>query len=195
MLNSQNTRPATPFAETMKLGYASVPSGESETEIQIMKALAGVNKIFVDKVRKSPLDRSRFEEMLEAARTGDCIVVPSLQHLAGTSLQLRIVLANLERRHLRLTSVADRLIEVSPANIFPAFQAISNFVSQRRDNPGLAAARALGRVGGRKPVLTEEKKGILDQLLKESLDHRAHARSLGVSERTVRRYAAGEYSR
>ena len=194
MLDSRNSRLATPARETMKLGYATVPSGDGETEMQIIKDLAGANKIFIDKVREGPLDRLRFREMLEAARTGDCIVIPALHHLAGTSFQLRVVLANLERRRLWLTSVADRLVEISPANIFPAFQAIANFESKCSYKPGLAAARALGRVGGRKPVLTREKKEILDQLLEQSDDLSAHAHVIGVSVRTVRRYATGDYT-
>jgi hypothetical protein len=44
-----------------------------------------------------------------------------------------------------------------------------------------------------KPVLFEKKKKTLDLLLERSKDFRSHARALGVSERTIRRYAQGSY--
>jgi DNA invertase Pin-like site-specific DNA recombinase len=195
VLNSRNIILGPGFIEPMKLGYARVPLVKIGTVMQLLEPLPGVDKVFVDKVSKSPQNRLRFREMLEAARIGDCIVVLGLDHLANSSLELRLVLTNLERRQLKLTSLTDRLEAISPANIFPAFQAITNFKSQLSDNPGLAAARERGLVGGRKPVLTREKKEILDQLLKQSHDLRAHAHVIGVSVRTVRRYATGEYTK
>lgn len=181
----------------MNFGYQRLTSVPSELSAGIGDELDFVDTVYVDDVNGCARSGGGYRAMIEAVRPGDCIVVQNLSQLADSELELRLVLMDLEHHELKLTSIFDRLVAVSPTSIFPAFCAITNF-KQRFTNqdpyPGLAQARRKGRRGGRKQVLTEDKKRVLDDLLLESSDLRAHAKALQVSERTVRRYANGEYA-
>lgn len=57
----------------------------------------------------------------------------------------------------------------------------------------LDAAKARGRNGGRKPVLDSKQLEMVEAMLEKSRDLRAIARTVNVSERTIRRVAAGTY--
>ena len=181
----------------MKLGFIRVESSESEVAIANTEpCLHKVDRLFVAEVGKSVRDGDVFRNLLEASHPGDCVVVRALNDLANSMLELRLVLKDLERRGLKLTSYLDGLDDILPSQIFSAFNAITNFQQQSKSSsrfPGLAAAKSGGRPVGRKPVLTAEKKRILDRLLDESSDIRQHAKAIGVSVRTVRRYISGEY--
>ncbi len=177
----------------MKLGYVSTDLSECDLRSQIQHSVADIDTFFVDKIGR----RDSFRKLMAGTRPGDCIVVIDIGQLADSMLDLRLTLINLDRQRVRLTSVSDRLEAVSPSDLLPAYHAIHNFkaqLSDRGNNAGLLAARAQGRLGGRKPVLTTEKKATLDELLTQSDDFRSHASAVGVSVRTVRRYAAGEYA-
>lgn len=183
----------------MKIGYARVSRTDQKLELQT-DALnaAGVEQIFTDKISGSRRDREGLDSLLSVARAGDCIVVWRLDRLARSLKHLIELTAKFENRGIQFASITEGFDTTKPAGkmIFHIIGANAEFernLIRERTKAGLDAAKARGRQGGRKPVLTDEKKKALDLLLKNSADYHAHARNLSVSERTVRRYAAGSY--
>ena len=67
-------------------------------------------------------------------------------------------------------------------HIFGALAEFERNLIRERTQAGLAAAKARGRKGGRRRVLSDEKIVLLDLLLGKSEDFRSHAKVLGVSE-------------
>lgn len=188
----------------MKIGYARVSRNDQRLENQT-DALngAGVEKIFSEKLSGARDDRPALAELLEYAREGDCIVVWRLDRLARSVKQLVEIAADLDARGIQLISLTENIDTTSPTGklIFHFFAAMAEFernLTIERTHAGLAAARARGKYGGRKPVLTPEKQQAVAKLLESNghtADYAAIGRAVGVSERTVRRFASGKYAR
>jgi DNA invertase Pin-like site-specific DNA recombinase len=184
----------------MKIGYCRVSTQDQNLDLQrrALKA-AGVERVFADKISGTVKEREGLAELLAFARSGDCVVVWRLDRLGRSLRDLIAIAGEMERRGVQLVSLTESIDTTSPAGklFFHIFGALAEFernLIAERTKAGLDAARSRGRSGGRKPVLSPEKKKTLDLLLKDSKDYGAHARSLGVSERTVRRYATGQYT-
>jgi DNA invertase Pin-like site-specific DNA recombinase len=183
----------------MRIGYARVSTADQNLDLQTNELRsAGCERIFKDYKSGATPTRPGLDGMLEALRRGDCVVVWRLDRLARSMQQLIELVTAFERGGIQLISLNENIDTTSPTGklIFHIFGSIAEFereLIRERTLAGLTAARARGRKGGRKPVLSEEKKKTLDLLLERSKDFRAHARALGVSERTIRRYAQGSY--
>jgi DNA invertase Pin-like site-specific DNA recombinase len=84
------------------------------------------------------------------------------------------------------------------ASRFPLIERAFSLIRERTA-AGLAAARARGRKGGRKPALTTEKQTAVDLHIRSlpagvDPDPKAIGRAVGVSDRTIRRYLSGQYA-
>lgn len=147
----------------MLIGYQRTSTLELNLDLQ-SDALtkAGCERIFSDQVSGAKFDRPGLNEALHFAREGDCICVWRLDRL-GRSLQHLIeVVADLESRGVGLRSLTEN-IDTSSAGgrlVFHVFAAMAEFernLTRERCLAGLAAARARGRTGGRRQVLTGQK--------------------------------------
>jgi len=147
----------------MLIGYQRTSTLEQNLDLQ-SDALtkAGCERIFSDQVSGAKFDRPGLNEALNFAREGDCICVWRLDRL-GRSLQHLIeVVADLESRGVGLRSLTEN-IDTSSAGgrlVFHVFAAMAEFertLTRERCMAGLAAARARGKTGGRRRVLTGAK--------------------------------------
>lgn len=147
----------------MLIGYQRTSTLEQNLDLQ-SDALknAGCERIFSDQVSGAKFDRPGLNEALNFAREGDCICVWRLDRL-GRSLQHLIeVVADLESRGVGLKSLTEN-VDTSSAGgklIFHVFAAMAEFernLTRERCLAGLAAARARGKTGGRRQVLTGQK--------------------------------------
>ena len=184
----------------MRIGYARVSRVDQNLELQTdaLKA-AGVERIFTDKISGSKIVRDGLEDLLSMARDGDCVVVWRLDRLARSLKHLIELTSDFERRDIQLVSLMEGFDTTKPAGrmVFHIFGAIAEFernLIRERTKAGLESARSRGRLGGRKPVLTREKQQAVKKLLESSKDFAAIGRNVGVSEKTIRRFAKGEYS-
>ena len=184
----------------MKIGYARVSRADQHLELQT-EALraAGVERIYRDRESGARADRAGLDEMLRTLRAGNVVHVWRLDRLARSMQHLIELLRTFEAAGVQLVSLTENIDTTAPTGrlVFHIFASIAEFERNliiERTSAGLEAARGRGKVGGRKPVLSEEKKVTLEMLLERSKDYKAHARALGVSERTVRRYASGDYA-
>ena len=136
--------------------------------------------------------------MLYHAREGDVVIIWRLDRLARSLKDLIEIASQLQARNVGLISLTENIDTTTPTGrlFFHIFGALAEFERNlivERTQAGLTAARSRGRKGGRKRVLDDDKKRALDLLLCGSNDYRSHAQVINVSERTVRRYAAGNY--
>jgi len=181
----------------MKVGYFLENLQEVDLQADLLNA-AGVTTIYSDIA--TSVDRPGFLQLLADASIGDCIVIPNFAGL-GTSLKDLIGrLTEIETHGLSFVTLTDNINSSSPANAF--IPALANFDRCRmlaRIGHRRKAARACGKVGGRKPVLDDQKMAKIDAAIRSAdardalPSYRSIARSIGASERTVRRYLRGQY--
>ncbi len=190
----------------MKIGYARVSKTDQHLELQTAALeAAGTEKIYKDRISGAKAERVGLDELLRHARAGDVVVVWRLDRLARSIQQLIELMKDFEGRKIQLLSVTENLDTTTPAGklTFHIFAALAEFERNliiERTHAGLAAARAQGKVGGRRPVLDKEKQAAVKNMLatartnRAAPDYKAIAHVVGVSERTIRRFDAGTYT-
>lgn len=157
----------------MKIGYARVSTVDQNLDLQI-DALkkAGCEKILFDRVSGTVAERPGLKEARIVLRKGDTLVVWRLDRL-GRSLKDLIEWINcLEGMGVGLKSLQES-IDTSTSTgklVFHVFGALAEFernLIRERTMAGLAAARARGKMGGRRKSLNEEDRKIAVGLYNE----------------------------
>ena len=156
----------------MLLGYARVSTADQNPDHQV-DALrrAGVDDrhIHVDVASGAKASRPRFDLVMQLLREGDTLKVTRLDRL-GRSLQHLVNLgAELRARGVGL-HVLEQGIDTGTAEGRAMYGMLSVLAEYQLElivantNDGLAAARARGRVGGRRPRLTPDQAKVVQQL-------------------------------
>ncbi len=134
--------------------------------------------------------------MIQEARAKDVIVVWKLDRLGRSLKHLVELVAELIERDIGLRSLNDPIDTTTAQgrlvfNIFASLAEFEREIIRERTNAGLAAARARGRVGGRKPGLSEEaqrKARIAASYYQEKMPVNLIAKDLGISKATLYKY-------
>jgi DNA invertase Pin-like site-specific DNA recombinase len=142
------------------IGYGRVSTGDQNADSQV-DALkrAGADKVFIEKFTGTKLERPELNKVFDYLREGDQLVITKLDRLGRSTKDLLGLLERLNDLNVQL-KVLDQSIDTSTPEgkfFFTIIGAVAEFersliVSRTKD--GLAAARARGRVGGRKPKLS-----------------------------------------
>ena len=145
------------------IGYARVSTEDQKLDLQRQALLAaGCERIFED-TASSAADRPALRDALAQLRAGDTLVVWRLDRL-GRSLKDLIAHADsLRAQGVGLRSLKEAIDTDSSTGqlVFHIFGALAEFeraLIRERTRAGLAAARARGRVGGRRKRLGEEQR-------------------------------------
>ena len=137
------------------IGYARVSTGEQELQMQL-DALeeAGCVEIFKDKASGARSSRPGLDACIEALEPGDTLVIwrlgRSMPHLVS-------LVEDLFGKGIGFRSLLDGAIDTATAsgelmfNIFSSLAQFERRLIQERTQAGLAATRARGRLGGRRP--------------------------------------------
>jgi DNA invertase Pin-like site-specific DNA recombinase len=175
-----------------RIGYARVSTDDQNLDLQ-RDALkkAGCATIYEEAASGKNADRAELEHCRKALRTGDTLVVWRLDRLGRSLPDLVRIVAELERDGVGFESITEK-IETGSASgklVFHVFAALSEFernLIRERTHAGLAAARARGRAGGRKPKLDDKQVREIKALLRDPGIHVADvARRYGVSRTTL----------
>lgn len=144
----------------MNVGYACIePLGAPAAEQLEALSAAGCHRVFQDLQPTAGCDRPQRAACLEALRPGDALIVCELAVLARTLREVVALVHGLLERGVGLRCL-DGSIDTagdSACAVAQAFEALARFERRHlegRSRVGLAAARARGRKGGRKPALS-----------------------------------------
>jgi DNA invertase Pin-like site-specific DNA recombinase len=178
------------------IGDARVSTSEQDLALQLdaLKA-AGCQRWFSDTASGSLRERPELAKALDALRDGeDTLVVWRLDRLGRSLRHLIELIGELERRRLGFRSLTEGIDTTTSSGrlVFHIFGAIAEFERQlirERTQAGLKAARARGRLGGRRPVMTEQKLAVARELLAGG-EHTMQqiAQTVGVGRATLYRH-------
>lgn len=175
-----------------RIGYARVSTDDQHLDLQ-RDALqqAGCGLIFEEAASGKSVERLELEQCRKALRAGDTLVVWRLDRLGRSLPDLVHIVNDLEQRGVGFESLTEQIETGSAAGklILHVFAALAEFergLIRERTHAGLAAARARGRVGGRKPKLGKKDVQEIKALL-SSPDIKVAdvARRYGVSRTTL----------
>ncbi|ENT9724400.1 recombinase family protein [Escherichia coli] len=146
----------------MLIGYVRVSTNDQNLELQL-DALNRLDcdQIFEDKISGAKSKRPGLDKMMKKLRPGDTVVVWKLDRLGRSLIHLVDLLRYFRENNIEFFSVTEG-IRISTSIGRFAYTMLSAAAEMERENiiertrAGLAVARAKGRIGGRRPKLSDE---------------------------------------
>lgn len=182
----------------MLLGYARVSRGEDQSTAAQRRLLreAGAEKIYEEAASGGRWDRPELHRLLDHLRRGDVVVVWKLDRLSRSLKDLLHLLERIEAAGAGFRSLTESIDTTTPAGrmmmqMLGSFAEYERAMVKERTAAGLAAARAEGRVGGRRPKLTlVQRADIAENVLSGRKTAAQMARLYAVSQPTISRILA-----
>jgi DNA invertase Pin-like site-specific DNA recombinase len=142
-----------------RIGYIRV----SSLDQQVDRQLDGMelDQTFTDKASGKDAKRPQLEQLLRFARTGDTVLVHSMDRLARNLDDLRRIVHTLTGKGVRIEFVKEQLTftgEDSPMaslllSVMGAFAEFERALTHERQREGIALAKQRGAYKGRKKAL------------------------------------------
>jgi DNA invertase Pin-like site-specific DNA recombinase len=144
----------------MILGYARVSKGdEQDTRMQEMALrAAGAARVFAEQASGGRWERPALHRMLDQLRPDDVVVVWKLDRLSRSLKDLLHIMERIEAAGAGFRSLTEAVDTTTPAGrmlmqMVGSFAEFERAMIRERTQAGLTAARAQGRIGGRRPKL------------------------------------------
>ena len=179
------------------LGYCRV-SREDQNLAQQRAALrsAGCTRLFEEKASGGRWDRPQLQRLLDHLRAGDVVVVWKLDRLSRSLKDLLHIMEKIGEAGAGFRSITEQIDTTTPAGrmmmqMVGAFAEFERAMIRERTSAGLAAARAEGRIGGRRKKLDDAKRReIAEAVISGRKTAAQMARIFGISPPTVSRIIA-----
>lgn len=179
----------------MLIGYARISKGEEQNNALQIQALkqAGVERIFEESASGGRWDRPILHQMLDQLRKGDTVVVWKLDRLSRSLKDLLLLMEKIDKVGAGFRSLTEEIDTTTPAgrmmmNMVGTFAEFERAIIRERTNAGLAAARAEGRIGGRRKKLSAaQRSDIADNVISGRKTGAEMGRLYNVSPPTISR--------
>jgi len=143
------------------LGYARISTADQDPQLQL-DALVVVDclKIYTDIASGTKADRPQWQACLADLRPGDTLIIWKIDRLGRNLRDLIDIVTTLQTRGVGVRSLTNGIVDTTTAHgtfVFGIFALMAEYEAaliKERTQAGLAAARARGRTGGRKPKMT-----------------------------------------
>src|SRR3954464_5811399 len=146
-------------------GYARVSKGDEQTNTLQARALraAGCRRIFEEAASGGRWDRPELHRMLDPLREGDTVVVWKLDRVSRSLKDVLHIMERIGKAGAGFRSLTEDIDTTTSAGrmmmqMVAAFAEFERAMIRERTSAGLAAARAEGRVGGRRKTLDAAKR-------------------------------------
>lgn len=189
------------------IGYARVSKSDGSQTLnlqkdELLKAGVDAERMYDDFATGKRDDRPGLHACLKALRDGDTLVVWKLDRLGRDMRHLVDTVDDLSKRGVGLRVLTGQMpVDTGTAQgklIFGIFATLAEFereLIRERTMAGLKAARARGRIGGRKPKMTSAKLRLAQAAMANPQTVVADlCRELAVSRQTLYRHIAPDGS-
>jgi DNA invertase Pin-like site-specific DNA recombinase len=174
------------------IGYARVSTGDQTLDLQ-RDALreAGCIDIYEEHASGARATRPELAAALRTCRTGDTLVVWKLDRLGRNTRHLIEIAEDLAQRGIGLKTLTGFDIDTNTPpgrltlQMLAALAEYERALIQERIMAGIAAARARGRKGGRRPKLSPEQQQLAVDMAKGGIPITKIASTLQCSRHTV----------
>ena len=179
----------------MFIGYARVSRGDGQSTALQRRALseAGCDRVFEEAASGGRWDRPELHRMIDQLRQGDVVLVWKLDRLSRSLKDLLHLLEKVQAAGAGFRSLTEAIDTTTPAGrmmmqMVGSFAEFERAMIKERTGAGLAAARAEGRVGGRRPKLTATQRAdVVENVTSGRKTAAQMARLYKVSEPTISR--------
>lgn len=179
------------MTKNQRIGYVRVSSEEQNPDRQLDGQQ--LDRIFTDKISGRSIDRPALSECLKYIRSGDILVVHSMDRLARNLDDLRSIVKSLTDQHIRIEFIKEGLTftgEDSPMSTFllsvmGAFAEFERSLIRERQREGIEIAKKNGKYKGRKKSLSEEQIEKIKELDAAGVPKAKIARDYKVSRQTI----------
>lgn len=177
-----------------RIGYVRVSTFDQNPERQLEGIQ--VDRTFTDKASGKDVHREQLEALMDFARSGDTVIVHSMDRLARNLDDLRRIVQTLTEKDVRIDFVKENLSftgEDSPManlmlSVMGAFAEFERALLKERQREGIALAKQRGIHRGRKRSLTDADITVLKSRVSAG-EKKAHiARDFGISRETLYQY-------
>ncbi|MBH2018485.1 MAG: recombinase family protein [Burkholderiales bacterium] len=175
-----------------RIGYARVSTDDQNLDLQRDALISsGCATIYEETASGKSSVRVELEHCRKALRSGDTLVVWRLDRLGRSLSDLVKIIRDLEHQSITFESLSEKIDTGSASGKlqFHVFAALAEFernLIRERTLAGLTAARARGRVGGRKRKLNEKQIREIKTLLSDpAAQVKDIAERYGVSRTTL----------
>jgi DNA invertase Pin-like site-specific DNA recombinase len=177
-----------------RIGYVRVSTLDQhpQTQIEALKS-AGCQRVFTDHgVSGAKASRPELDACLAYLRQGDTLTVWKLDRLGRSVSHLVHVVEDLRRRGVQFTTLTEQLDTTTPAgrlmfHILAALAEMERELIRERTLAGIERAKAEGRMGGRRTVMSPERIRVASAMLAEGRPVAEVAKVLGVGRATLYR--------
>lgn len=177
------------------VAYIRVSSVDQNTDRQRFDGVK-VDKTFTDKCSGGSRNRPALMEMLEYVREGDTIVCHSIDRLARDLQDLMHLVQMLTGRGVGVRFMKEALTfdgNASPMQtmilqVMGSFAEFERALIKERQREGQLAARAKGKIPGRKPKLSDAQQEELHARIAANEPKSRIARDMGISRETLYSY-------
>ena len=191
-------RPFVKAGQGLPLGYARVSKGDEQSNALQARALraAGCRRIFEEAASGGRWDRPELQRMLDQLREGDIVVVWKLDRLSRSLKDVLHIMERIGNAKAGFRSLTENIDTTTPAGrmmmqMVASFAEFERAMIRERTSAGLAAARAEGRIGGRRKKLDPAKRReIAESVISGRKTGAEMARLYNVSSPTVSRIVA-----
>jgi DNA invertase Pin-like site-specific DNA recombinase len=180
-----------------RIGYIRVSTLDQHVDRQLEGI--EVDKTFVDKASGKDTKRPQLELLMSFVRTGDTVIVHSMDRLARNLDDLRRIVHTLTGRGVRIEFVKEHLSftgDDSPMaglmlSVMGAFAEFERALINERQREGIALAKQRGAYKGRKKSLSQAAVAQLRERLTTGISKAQAAREFGISRQTLYQYVRG----
>ena len=174
----------------MKVGYRRVSDITQSLERQ---DLVGCERIFEEKLSGASADRPALQDMIAFVRSGDEVVVHSIDRLARNLMDLQSIIQELNDKGVTIHFISESLsfsddggnaFQTLQLQMLGAFAQFERTMIRKRQAEGIAKAKAKGVYAQRKRTVDPDK---VKQLFDDGLSKAAIAKHLNISRMSVYR--------
>ena len=184
-----------------KIGYVRVSSVDQNDARQLDGLV--LDKIFTDKASGKDVHRPQLQAMLSHVREGDHVYVHSMDRLSRSLKDLQEVVESLTARGVAVEFCKENLRFERPGSngtshsaaysklLLQMLGAVGEFeraLIRERQREGIAIAKTKGVYKGRKPILNEEMKLKLREMVAGGISKTEIAENFAISRASVYKY-------